>query len=94
MKRIKDTPEDYRLRILAEECAELSQASLKLIRAKDNDTPISTPNARMLLIEECADVIVGIRSVLSDVQLDGMKAIATQKEARWEQRLNANAEVL
>ena len=93
MKSIIDTPEEYRLRILAEECTELAQAALKLIRAKERDTPVSEIDARMNMIEECADVYVCIQSVLSKFQLDGMKSIADIKSARWEQRLN-NAKVL
>lgn len=93
MISIIDTPEEYRLRILAEECAELAQAALKMIRAKEHDTPITEDDAMENLIEESADVMVGIRSVLNEMQLEGMIAICTLKKIRWEQRLN-DAKVL
>ena len=93
MISIYDTPEEYRLRILAEECAELAQAALKMIRANEHDTPVSELDAKMNLIEECADVMVGIRSVLNETQLEGMTAICRLKQCRWEQRLN-DAKVL
>ena len=93
MNSIIDTPEEYRLRILAEECAELAQAALKMIRAKEHDTPITEDDAIENLIEECADVMVGIRSVLNEMQLEGMTAICVLKQIRWEQRLN-DAKVL
>lgn len=94
MKSIIDTPEEYRLRILAEECTELAQAALKLIRANERDTPVSEIDARMNMIEECADVYVCVRSLaLSEFQLDWIKKTADIKLARWEQRLN-NAKVL
>lgn len=93
MISIIDTPEEYRLRILAEECAELAQAALKMIRAKEHDTPIKEDDAIENLIEECADVMVGIRSVLNEMQLEGMTSICVLKQIRWEQRLN-DAKVL
>lgn len=88
MISIIDTPEEYRLRILAEECTELAQAALKMIRAKTYDTPVSEQVARERMIEECADVILCIKSVLTKEQLEGVQSIETRKLVRWEQRLN------
>lgn len=50
--------EEYMLRQLAEECAELAQAALKLIRAVNHETPMSELEARLHFIEEMADVSV------------------------------------
>lgn len=49
---------DYLYRQLAEECCELAQASMKYIRAKNDETPISVEEARAEYIEEMADVLV------------------------------------
>ena len=90
MISIIDTPEEYRLRILAEECAELAQAALKMIRANVcySETSVNEQEALENLIEESADVILCIKSVLTEEQLEGVKAIETKKFSRWEQRLN------
>ena len=50
--------EEYMLRQLAEECAELAQSALKLIRAVNHETPMSELEARLHFIEEMADVAV------------------------------------
>ena len=94
MVSISDTPEEYRLRILAEECAELAQAALKMIRAKEHDTPISEVDAKVQLVEESADVMLCIDHVLTERQKQIVNDFMSIKAERWEQRLNANAEIL
>ena len=47
---------EYLLRQLAEECAELSQACLHLIRAERREAIVDEAKARLDLIEELADV--------------------------------------
>ena len=48
--------EEYVLRQLAEECNELAQAALKLIRVWRHETPMREEEARERLVEEIADV--------------------------------------
>ena len=43
---VKKYGEEYMLRQLAEECNELSQAALKLIRARRKETPMREDEAR------------------------------------------------
>lgn len=47
---------EYLLRQLAEECAELAQAALKLIRARRREMPMTEEDAWNGLVEEMADV--------------------------------------
>lgn len=84
---IRKTPKEYRLRILAEEAAELSQAALKLIRAIEGDTPVTEAEAMTNLIEEAADVFNGLIVVLTRKQWDSVKRVMRAKLARWERRL-------
>lgn len=55
---MKKYGEEYMLRQLAEECNELAQAALKLIRARRKETPMREDEAREHLVEEIADVHV------------------------------------
>ena len=48
--------DEYILRQISEECTELAQASLKLIRAMRGETPMSVIEARKAMVEEVADV--------------------------------------
>lgn len=78
---------------LAEECAELSKAALKLRRVYngDNPTPVRRPDAYDNVIEEIADVMLSI-DVLGFSDLEHMKKICEimeSKTQRWEQRLKA-----
>ena len=57
---IKNISPDYALRLMAEESSELSQAALKVIRAANDETPMSMGEARENLVEEVADVLVMI----------------------------------
>ena len=56
--KITDLPLEKRLIQFAEECAEASQAALKLVRAMDGDTPVPEHRAAVNLLEEIADVYV------------------------------------
>lgn len=84
---VKDLPLDTKLIQLAEEASELSQAALKLIRARGGDTPISELQAVRNLLEEIADVNVCI--VALDADKYAIEAIMRKKARRWERRLNA-----
>lgn len=84
---VKDLPLDTKLIQLAEEASELSQAALKLIRARGGDTPISELQAVRNLLEEIADVNVCI--VALDADKYAIEAIMRKKASRWERRLNA-----
>lgn len=82
----QDLPVRKRLIQLAEEAAELSQASLKLVRAIEGDTPVTVPEAVRHLLEEMADVYVTALALNPDRMT--IEAIARQKSRRWEERLN------
>ena len=55
--------EEYVIRQLAEESAELCQASLKLVRAMRNETPVRQIDAQSRMLEEIADVDVMLQVV-------------------------------
>lgn len=82
--------EDTALQQLAEECAELSQASLKLIRAKRtfNPTSVSEEDARMNLLEEMADVLLSmeVTSLLLN-NIEQIHSTMEKKSFRWLDRL-------
>ena len=87
------TGEEYMLRQLAEECAELAQAALKLVRAWNGETPVPASEARAALIEELADaslmqliVEVGLLTLDEDVQ---RQEIFHSKRERFIRRLQA-----
>ena len=82
----EDLPIDVRLIQLAEEAAELSQAALKLVRARHGDTPVTPLQANAHLLEEMADVYVTALALNPDRMT--VEAIARQKSRRWEERLN------
>lgn len=85
-----------KLEQLSEECSELSQAALKLIRAKglgDNPTPVSVPAAEGALKEEAMDVIAclivcgfNVGYLLREVITDN------HKWARWVTRIQREKE--
>ena len=66
---VKKYGEEYMLRQLAEECTELAQAALKLIRARRKETPMREDEAKEHLIEEVADVTVMLKG-LYDTMFD------------------------
>ena len=85
-----------KLEQLSEECSELSQAALKLIRAKGlsaNPTPVSIPAAEGNLKEEAMDVIAcllvcgfNVGELLDEVTTDN------HKWARWVTRIQREKE--
>jgi NTP pyrophosphatase (non-canonical NTP hydrolase) len=78
---------------LAEECAELSKAALKLRRVYNggNPTPMTRADAYNNLIEEIADVTlcVEVLGFNSPENLYNIGQIWDEKLSRWEQRLKA-----
>lgn len=82
---------EYVLRQLAEECCELAQATLKVIRAKRKETPMRADEAYEHLVEELADVSlmqdVVIHTMLSERQRKDITAIKALKEKRMYERL-------
>lgn len=85
------TSQEYMLRQLAEECVELAQASLKLIRAWNGETPVMTVEARHHLIEELADVSIMTEwaywCLLNRNEDDLCDRIEQQKLARMVERI-------
>lgn len=82
---------EYALRQLAEECSELSQAALKLIRVWNKETPMREDEAYEHLVEEIGDVTLMnylVRSeLLNDDQNTGVFLTMEEKEARMYERL-------
>ena len=81
-----------KLEQLAEEAAELSQAALKLIRAKglsNNVTPIDEKEALANVREEIIDVLACIK--VYDYELDGVDVVEAMENSpkwlRWAERL-------
>lgn len=92
MARVSDVlPQGEILAQLAEECAELAQAALKLRRAIEgiNPTPVSIQQAGDRLVEEIADVIVCENQLLG-VDWNVVDEICKRKLGRWEGRLEAS----
>lgn len=89
-KKIKQhLPQDELLAQLAEECAELSQAALKLRRALTgiNPTPVAADEARRNLVEEAADVY-NVMGLLLDAEDNAeIYSIIRRKKKRWLNRL-------
>ena len=82
-------PQDELLAQLAEECAELSQAALKLRRALTgiNPTPVTVEEARKNLVEEAADVYNVLGLLLDTEDNAEIYSIIRRKKARWLNRL-------
>ena len=78
-----------RLEQLAEECAELGHAALKLARILrgENPTPVSEAEAREALVREIADVMVCTDALTDTRMLRDIGSYCTEKKDRWEQRL-------
>lgn len=86
----KNCRQDYLYRQLAEECAELAQAALKVVRAQNGETPEKLEDAMDHYIEELADVFVmtGIAVLnLNDVQMNKIYKIVGDKRERMAERL-------
>ena len=89
-KKIKQhLPQDELLAQLAEECAELSQAALKLRRALTgiNPTPVAADEARRNLVEEAADVYNVLGLLLDADDNAEIYSIIRRKKERWLKRL-------
>lgn len=84
---VSNLPDRDLLEQLAEESAELSQAALKLIRAKgmsQNPTPIGEDEALASLKEEANDVLI----ILEILGFCDQSAVRDwRKLARWAQRI-------
>ena len=82
---------EYLLRQLAEECNELGQAALKLIRSWHKETPMRSDEAIEHLIEEMADVQICMKGVegelLNGYQRDSIEEIQGRKMERMRNRL-------
>ena len=78
------------LEMLAEECTELAQASLKLSRKirRENYTPRSEEACLKSLTEELADVMVCINQIDDIVDMAAVKKIQKEKLDRWKARMN------
>ena len=78
------------LEMLAEECAELTQAALKFARYNRGENP--TPKTYMQCLdaftEEIADVQLIIDQFDNWIDKDRIKAIKEQKMIRWTIRMN------
>lgn len=86
----KNCRQDYLYRQLAEECAELAQAALKVVRAQNGETPEKLEDAMEHYIEELADVFVMHNIAvlnLNDVQMNKMYRITRTKRERMAERL-------
>ena len=88
MNSIRNLPVTQRLINLAEECTECAQASLKMFRALNGDTPVSQMDAREHLIEEIADVSVCMTALGDMAPLSDVGEIITAKANRWTERIN------
>lgn len=90
---IKNLSEPVRLEQLAEECAELGHAALKLVRALKggNPTPVTEKAAREALREEIADVLVCIYALVDRKDMADINERCIAKKARWEGRLNGTS---
>ena len=86
--RPEDLPLRTRLIQLAEESAELAQASLKLVRAIEGDTPVDEAQAHDHLLEEIGDVKLCADIITSSDDDKAIRAIYANKYRRWEERLN------
>ena len=82
---------EYALRQLAEECNELSQAALKVIRTWHKETPMREDEAFEHLVEEIADVLLMIYMVrceiLNDADNYGVSSTLDEKAKRMYDRL-------
>ena len=87
---------DYMFRQLAEECSELSQAALKLVRSVNGETPVHPIEARAKYLEEMADVMVMLDLAIEETNLyeiSGIEKTIKDKMFRMMERLeNGNAQ--
>ena len=87
----ENIPREELLCQLAEECAELGKAALKLARVLRgvNPTPVTRAEAFDNLVEECADVTLcmEVLSLNTPELLENCGRIWEEKSARWMNRL-------
>ncbi len=74
---------------MAEECAELAKAALKLRRVLtgDNPTTVSHAMATENVLEECGDVLCCAQVFLRQDELNRVRDICSSKTIRWGYRL-------
>ena len=74
---------------LAEECAELGKASLKMARALrgENPTPVTQKEAREMLREELNDLLTVVHALEIEDLVD--EELQWQKLQRWGERIHA-----
>ena len=84
-------PQGELLAQLAEECAELSKAALKLRRVYDgtNPTPVKRSEAYDNLLEEVADVTLCLNVLGITCSMPEVQRTANEKLSRWCKRLTA-----
>lgn len=81
---------------LAEECAELGKAALKMARVlrKENPTPVTEDEASAMVLEEAADVLNCMDEVGALDEPEAMAFLAYTKQerfkARWEEAHRAS----
>lgn len=82
-------PQEELLAQLAEECAELSKAALKLRRVYDgtNPTPVKRSEAYDNLLEEVADVTLCLNVLGITCSMPEVQRTANEKLSRWCKRL-------
>ena len=82
---------EARLEQLAEECAELAQAALKLARKYRNENPTPKSEAYCLcdLTEEAADVMSCLEALTDLLDMDEVEQIRDRKTERWISRWKA-----
>lgn len=81
------------LQQLAEECSELAQASLKLVRSIDGKNPTNKTGMQCVTEwhEEISDVLVSLVVTASNLNADDIESVFKNKLRRWEERLNENS---
>lgn len=83
---------DYIYRQLAEECMELAQAALKVIRVKNGETPDSEDETVGNFLEEMADVCAMwdiAAKFMNEAAICKMREIRDEKHGRMHDRLKA-----
>ena len=85
-------PTDELLAGLAEECAELSQAALKLRRVytQINPTPIKEEQAEDDFYEEIADVLLYLEQI--GYPKEYVETVMNTKRERWSKRMEGRKE--
>lgn len=80
---------EYIFRQLAEEAAELCQASLKMVRAIKNETPVREDEASVHVLEEIADVEVMVNVLkLAVLNARGLEFITDTYQKKMERMID------